>query len=510
MALEIKKEKIRISHTAAQATEEKNIDFDIVLPDYCGDVKKILKCTVTPGITNTSVNAGAVTVSGTVGARLIYINEKDKIDCCETTANFSVDIKDKDIPGDVCLSISTKINYTNCRAVSQRRISVSANVSISLTAFTHIDTEILTDVSGKGMECKSRTVEFQQLICRREKIFELGETASLGDGKGPVGKILRINNYAVIDSKKAVSDKLLIKGEMYTDILYMTDENPASFESFRHSMPISQIIDMPGIDEKSICIAQVSIMNTALNVKQDSSSSNRLIEIAAKLCAIITCTQKGSVDIVEDAYCISHETEEQYKIREFSVPVYTVDRQKTHKASIEIPGASIRRILDIWCCDAVCSMKGKDDRAEGNCSLTLGILYLDDKDYPCYAEKTTEISLPVKLSQSYGFLKCSMSAQVRNIEFKLSAKDKTDLAIEVGILAEIESCTSYRILDSVFKGAKKESSDTAALTLYFAAQGEGLWEIAKKYNTSLSLIMQENDIEGDFLKESCMLMIPSA
>lgn len=510
MALELKKDKMQNAEKIAEATVQQNIDFDASLPDYCSDVKKILKCVVTPGVGNVSVSTSGVTVSGTVTTRLIYISEKDKIDCYENTKEFSVEIKAKDIPSDADVKITAKTNYTNCRAISQRKISISANVGIGLTAFYPSEKEIITDVSGCAVQCKKKKVEYQQLLCQRQKVFELGETAAVPEGKAPIGKILRVNAYAVIDSKKAVSDKLLIKGEMYTEIFYITDEQPSSFERFKHSMPISQIIDMPGIDEKSQCSAEVGVRQVMLNIKQDSSSSNRLLEIAAKLCADIKCSLQKSADIIEDTYSISHEIETEYKIQEFLCPVHTIDRQKTHKTTVEIIGGSIRQILDIWCNELLCTIKGKDDKVEGICSASLGILYLDEKDCPAYTEKTVEFDVPVKLSQKYEFLKCNMSAHIRNIDFKLSSKDKIDVSLEVGLLAEIFSAQSYRILDTVAEGDKKLSTSDAALTLCFAFKGEKLWDIARKYNTTVSLITQENTLEGEELSEDCMLMIPSA
>lgn len=510
MAFELKKEKMQFSEKIAEAAAQQNIDFDVTLPDYCGDVKKILKCIVTPGIGGTTTSAAGVTVSGTVTVRLIYVSEKDKTDCYETTRDFSLEAKAKDIPATAVLTVSAKTNYTNCRATSQRKISISANIGISVVAERSCEKEILTDVCADTMQCRKRSVDFQQLLCQREKVFEIGETASLGEGKASIGKILRVNSYAVIDSKKAVSDKLLVKGEMYTEIFYIADGGTAEFERFKHSMPISQIIDMPGIDEKSECCADISVRQVLLSVKQDSSSSNRLIEIAAKLSANVKSTQKKSIQVIEDAYCISHETKSQYTIQEFLLPVYTVDRQKTHKTTLDLPSASIRQVVDIWCNETVCSIKGKDDKVDGMCSVSLGIVYLDDKGVACYTEKTAEFDVPMKLPQSYGFLKCSMSAHVRSIEFKLASKDKIDISIETGLLAQIFSSQSYRILNDIETGDKKEKSCDATLTLYFACAGEKMWDISKKYNTMLSLVMQENGIEGEEVESDCMLMIPSA
>ena len=47
-----------------------------------------------------------------------------------------------------------------------------------------------------------------------------------------------------------------------------------------------------------------------------------------------------------------------------------------------------------------------------------------------------------------------------------------------------------------------------ALKLYFADENEDLWEIAKKYGTSVSAIIEENEIEDDTVSGSGMILIP--
>ena len=50
--------------------------------------------------------------------------------------------------------------------------------------------------------------------------------------------------------------------------------------------------------------------------------------------------------------------------------------------------------------------------------------------------------------------------------------------------------------------------DSCALTLYYASEGESLWNIAKKHNTGLDLLMSENELENTVLDSDRMLLIP--
>lgn len=54
----------------------------------------------------------------------------------------------------------------------------------------------------------------------------------------------------------------------------------------------------------------------------------------------------------------------------------------------------------------------------------------------------------------------------------------------------------------------KEKDKKTAITLYYAEPGEELWNIARRYCTSVEKIKAENDIEEDNLQDRNMLFIP--
>ena len=46
------------------------------------------------------------------------------------------------------------------------------------------------------------------------------------------------------------------------------------------------------------------------------------------------------------------------------------------------------------------------------------------------------------------------------------------------------------------------------MTIYYADAGENIWSIAKRYNTSISAVMEENGLEDEILPEKRIVLIP--
>ena len=490
-----------------EISAQQNIETEITLPDYCSDIKRILKCILRPGINNLSLSGENANATGKVSLKLIYVNEKDKIDCYEGSEDLSASAIIKDLPEGAQLSAVPKVNYVNCRAVSQRKITVEGNIAVLLRIFTDKTRELPESAEGSGVQCRKRQVQYENLICRKEKVFDMGETAKVSQGKAPVGKILRVSSRATLDSKKAVADKLLIKGELYTEILYLSEDEEGRVDKMTHSMPVSQIIDMPGIGEDSLCSVILKVRHISVQRKADSSSQGRLIEIAAKCSAAVKCSEIKTAYIIDDCYSITHDVQDEYSLEEFTFPVHTMDEQKTVVCSLDMP-TDISGILDIWCSDLTADMKGKNDMATANCTATLGVLYLDGKGVPSFSEKNAEFAINCKLKDSYEYLRCELDTQVRDIEWKIASKDKIEAKMKVGVLCTVSGSDSMRVLKNMKILGEKKSTDDTALTLYFCNKDENLWDIAKKYNTTKEAICQENSIDGDVTEKDEMILIP--
>lgn len=56
--------------------------------------------------------------------------------------------------------------------------------------------------------------------------------------------------------------------------------------------------------------------------------------------------------------------------------------------------------------------------------------------------------------------------------------------------------------------SREKKEGDYAVRLYFGSEGESLWDIAKKYGTSVSAVMEENELSEDGLTGNRMILIP--
>lgn len=505
MGFETKKEKLSTQLMTKQASEY-NLEIQLNLPDYCNDIKRILKCNITPCISNVSTGSGKITVKGSVAIRVVYINEKDKADCCEANESFSHSFNADDAADNCVFGVIPSVNYINCRAVSQRRITVNSNIAFNYSCYTQKSKDILVDVNGETLQCKTSSVIADNIICSARKIFEMSETVSLPQEKSSIGKIMHVNCYAVIDSKKAVTGKLLIKGEMYCKMVYCTREG--QIQSHNHTMPISQIIDVAGLSEDCDVNVRLDVISCAVAVRSDSSAENRLIEIAVKAAALVRGSKRQNYIVTDECYCTDYDVKTEFEANTFTRLVHSADRQITVKKAVEMP-SGVKGILCAWPCENTCTIKGEGNKAQAAGNATLGILYTDENDATDYCEKSIDYDFEEVLNEAYGNLTCGCDTVIRSVQCTAERKDSISVTLEIGVKADIYCNEEKRMLSGVeiLKDSPKKVSD-AALIIYFADEAESIWDIAKKYNTTVDAIRQENEIEGEKTKAGTMLVIP--
>ena len=97
---------------------------------------------------------------------------------------------------------------------------------------------------------------------------------------------------------------------------------------------------------------------------------------------------------------------------------------------------------------------------------------------------------------------CSFSfTQTQSIEVKIEYRLEGCIFIpfQENAICDLRLCEDQPIV--------RES--TAALVIYYADQGERIWDIARKYCTSVSAIKEENELSEDVVPARGMMMIPS-
>ncbi len=509
MELKIKKDLLHFPELMFENTSEQSIDGDITLPDYCPDIKRILKCMVNPCLISDQCTGDRVTIDANACVQVIYVDDNNNVFCYEKIFPFSKTIEfGKQVDNPVA-EIRMKTAYANSRAISQRRIDVHASVATAVSVVAKKDVEVISEAENCGIQLLKNVENISNYIGQSIKTFTLNEVMEIGKSKSPIRQIIRNKSTANLSETKVINNKMLIKGEAKISILYCTDDNEGKYEIYENTMPINQIIEFDGVDDKSKYQAHVYVSSFNLVPKVNSSGEKKLIDATINVTSVIKAEKEVEKIYPSDCYSTKFNTKCEKRVVSFEKICDNFDDMIMIKKSEDFTNTKISEIINVWCDDVVTTYTclGNELKIIGNTNVS--ILGKDDASEPFYAERVLTFEKIINLPLNAKDLICCTDAFINGIGFVLTDSNKIDLRVEILINGTIIKRNTTEILTDIScDESKPKDKKYLALTIYFCDDGELVWNIARKYNTTVDAIKTENDIDENIIKEKSMLLIP--
>ena len=494
---------IRSGNTIYEGGLEQPVDCEILLPDYCPDISRILKCQISPRTTSALPSGSKLALEGAAKIRVFYVSEDGIIQCYEQMSAFSAEVGTSADMNGASIRTGIKTGYVNCHAVSQRKIDVHGSFTVTVKATAISEMTAISDVMGENLQINKKTVNQSRYIGEVTKSFTVTETLELASGKPPIGMIIRSHANARLDDVKIIANKTIIKGEILIKTLYRTDRD---IDSMEFSVPLSNIIDFDGVDDNCIVNMSVEVCDIDTVVKTDSDGEHRLIHAEIKLCAAARGYLNDELDVVKDMYstdCMLNVTEKSIETESI---LNNLSDTFVAKDVFELPDEGAVRVIDIWSEPLSLSQQVENEEITLMGQNNICLLVEDSKNALAYYERASSFEYKVKTT-SASRVKSDLTHTVLSTGFSLQS-NSIEIRSEIFINGIIFAQENYRTVAEAVESDKIDKSKYSALTIYYADSGEHVWDIAKKYCTSKALIMDENELESENIEKGRMLLIP--
>lgn len=511
MEYAVKKVVCPVSETVFSGTSEQPVDLDFTLPDYCPDIEKILKCRMCPSVTSKNISGDTLSVDGVTVIRLYYLDaKKHAIRCCEHTSPFSCSFTIKNASQDMTAFVRLKTDYLNCRALSPRRLDIHGAFSVCSKVIRKNDSEYCTYIEGEDIQQQCHSENVSTLCGIGQQQFSISEVLDIGQGKSSPESILRSELTINMSEPKAITDKMMLKGEVILRILYITDIESGTQDTMTFNVPFSQVVDVKGITENSQNDINLEVMNYDVSLKSEYDESSTLITLDARLCATVCAYEDTTVTVVDDAYSTAYELNLGIKPVSFNSLAARTDMTAYVRDEIKTDSDSITKIIDIWS-DSLSSIANLDNnklniKGKFNCC----IFALDGNATPFYTERPVEFNISPDIPSGLTNITAQTDINVLSLNFRITGDNSIEIKAELGLIGCVFNTSSCKSVVSAeaLDDRRREKDKTAALTLYYADENEDLWSIARNYCTSVEAIKLENELTEDVIEARRMILIP--
>lgn len=505
MENEFKTEKIILKKEKFASNIEQLIENDLSLPDYCGDIVKILGCTAQANIFSAAITGDSAVIDGVVLTRIIYIDSAAKTEVYELSCPFnrSIDVKnacDGDIVDVTCVS-----EQISCRAVNPRRADVRGSVTLRVCVCGTEENVVITGTPEKFCHTLRYSANGSFLKCYTSKSFALS-SVSEPDDKLRNAKVVRVSSLPVVNEIKTIKNKMMIRGNVAADMTLLSASG--NFISERVNIPVSQIIDIDGIDEESQCCVNMKVQSIDVRISPDTPSAPPNAEVSAVVCAVVDVYKKGDISAVSEAYSPHCELVCQTGKLRCVTAIQRINENHLVNAKHDFSSCKAANVIDVAVKKIRHTVHAENKSVVLKGNVLFGIIVMSEDGEKFYFERISDFEHKTQPGEEINDFEFNPVMSLNSIDFSLAPDGTVTINTEIRIDGFLYVFSEMNVVSSIEKGEEiKKDCQDSVITVYFASKGERLWDIARRHNTSLELIKTLNSINEDTLEKDCMLVL---
>lgn len=511
MELKTKRAVITAAMPAQTSVQEQGLELDYVLPDYYPDVCKLVRCMVTPTITAETISGGRITYELRAQIRILYCSEDSHLlQCVTQTLHFSRTLETELPDEGCCVEITPVTDYVNCRAVSRRRLDVRGAVTVRIRMQPCSRQEAICDIPEKSVQCRQIPVEYPESTVQTTGNVVLSEDLELGTQKPPVLHVVRCDAVTLEESHKQVSGKLMTQGTLEVRLLYACEKDgESSLEPMSFRLPYSKLLETENLQENDHCHVRTTVAACDIKPVTDAEGNVHILRLEAELRICCTAVRMATQMLVCDAFSTEHQSVcSTTALHTGGVPEVFAE-PVTVSTRLSCEDCEPVCVYDAWC--EVKNLSNRTDEQSGELllggMLCCNVLVREGGGMPRLLEheESFEHRMTVKphMHDSVQF-----SAVIEDCSYTLTGQSEVSLKAHLRLEGTLCCSRLCEVLTDFEVQEDAAHPRNHALKLYFGKAQEEIWEIAKRCRTSVSAIMEENDLTGDSLTEDGMLLIP--
>ncbi len=478
-----------------------DVSEEFSLPDYVPEIRKLLNVRAqalpeSKYIADNGSNS-SLEIGGTVTYLLIYTDDEGILCSLPLTSSYEAESTLMSHPTTVF--IDTVVDSVSPRVNAPRKITVKSRLKSRILGWEATTEE--ERIEGKTtadelfIERKGETVKTISLKSVSMQNIKLSDKLDMGNSQDP--RPVWCDATVTVNDVRAQSNTVSVRGEVTVKCICRDGDNMITLTK---SMVLAEELEAQGAALGDM--ARVSARPVSLAISNEQSDN------VGQLFFDLTCELEGElirntdVELVTDCYSTKCETEEEYKTIDVFSMLKAQNSSFSINESVKRKSKDICEIIDITWDPVYEKSEFKNGKAILNGKLNLTVIGKGEGSEGETGEYLSEsYEIPYKFATDLGrytgelVARCDIS--VSNATARLEG-DKLIVNAEMHPSFEIIEKNRTKVLDTaILKKDKEIKKEAACVRVYFPKEGDTLWEIAKKYHTTVGALKENNDLSAD-------------
>lgn len=514
--MELEKQIIKKCVEKGSAFSQITLEDDYIIPDSRPDVRKVIHTRGNVVFEEPRISNQALWINGRVDFHVLYRSEDEetKLENVEGSVPFQEKLSMDGLEETDRIRLTGYLEDLSASIINSRKLAVRALVEFRAAAENEETVELATGLVDAEEQVQTRIQQYQvaNLKYSQKDVLRIRKELELPTARPNIGELL----FQSVDVRNLEgyleNDAIVVQGEAKICVLYRS-EGDGTIECCEISEPIQGRVDSRLSDGTGIAWITVEPGAADVAVREDYDGEQRGLGVEMNFDIEAKVWTEENVPVLADLYALDRTVipgQQKLAMERLLVQNQTKLRL-ADQFSLEEDQEKILQIC--CCCGAVhlesLEMEERGLMAEG--TLSVHLLYrTGDELLPV---SHTQVFLPieqlVEFPRSDGEVRYHLQAGMEQLQANLL----DGAAFEVKAMVSLNVIAFEEVIVDNMTEVEEEPLDREELQRqpgivgYVVKEGELLWDIARKYHTTVDRISSANDISAEDLPTGRKLLI---
>lgn len=492
MVVDTNKENLCINKLIATKKEIIMVEGDVIVPDSKPDILSTICTSGVACIYRKEVLEEKVKIDGNINTYIMYLadDEKDRVRGINTNLDFSENINIKDAKEGMDCKICVKTKSIEAKVINGRKVSLKASLELDIKVYAKEEMEIVNKVQNcEDLQVLEKNIKVNSLVGTGETKIYAKDNLSI-ENIDNLAEILKFSVQICDKDIKVSYNKILTKAEAEVKIMYLTEDN--RINCINGKIPIVGFIDIANVSEENISEVEYEIKN--LIVKPNSNEEHS-IYVEMEIGVFATVYEEKQINLIEDLYSPSEVIS--FNKKQITTITDMQNRKEMNKVveKVKVENLENRNILDVDITPVINNQNKFNSKIMYEGELEIRFIISNSE----LQVDTRMVKIPFQYEvnnlEDGENLKADLNIDVKNKDFVIQDEGNVTVNADMEMESNLYRNLNLNILDEIQTAGEREEQDYN-IVIYIVRKGDTLWNIAKRFGSTVDDIVRTNGIEN--------------
>ena len=380
-----------------------------------------------------------------------------------------------------------KIKRFETKILNGRKINVKAVLEVEIKVYSNENIEIISNINNiEDIQVLNNNKMINCLVGEGTTKVYAKDTISI-DTADDLAEIMKTEIRILDKDIKLSYNKVLAKADAEICIMYLTEDN--RIKTIVTKIPVMGFIDIENINDNNICDVNYTIKNLII---KPNNSDNHSIYVEVEIEITCFAYETRNINLIEDLYSISSDLSFTHKQIATMADKQNIRETCNLREQISIPEIASNQLYNIQTNSNILNINIRNGKIIYEGEINLEFFYDSTSSMN---SRTAQIPFNFEITSDIINENCAVDTNIdiKNDDFILNEGN-----IDVNIALEFNvSISRTERLNIINEMTLEESRDNNiySMVIYFVKPGDTLWQIAKKFKSTIEDIARVNNIE---------------